>query len=339
MLSWGATARENRRSSPYSPGCRQPDAGTVAFRGVPAPRLADRDGWRRVVACVYQRSTIIPGISVAENLFLNRPAPHARGGHQLEDAAPAGAGAAGRVGRGDRRRPPRVPTSASSSGRWWRSHARCRSARGSSSSTSPPPSSTPRRSSGCSAGSRPAGPRRLPALISHHLEEIYEVCQTVTVFRDAHRVLTARSRAADHQARRGHDGRDLRQLRRTGPQPRRRSTHEVLRVDGLSGPTSRTSPSPCSRGRSSASPGRAAADASPWRRPSSGSAAPPAGHRGRRPASPARQRAVGAGLGDRVRPPGPPPPGLRPDAQRRRERHHDDHPASGAGRLAQPLQA
>jgi len=28
--------------------------------------------WRTHVACVYQKSTIIPGLSVAENLFLNR---------------------------------------------------------------------------------------------------------------------------------------------------------------------------------------------------------------------------------------------------------------------------
>ncbi|MFB9239454.1 sugar ABC transporter ATP-binding protein [Plantactinospora siamensis] len=50
------------------------DAGCVAFAGAPAPPLGDRDGWRRRVACVYQRSTIIPSLTVAENLFLNRQA-------------------------------------------------------------------------------------------------------------------------------------------------------------------------------------------------------------------------------------------------------------------------
>src|SRR6266496_5757352 len=40
--------------------------------GEPAPRLSDRDAWRSRVACVYQKSTIIPELSVAENLFLNR---------------------------------------------------------------------------------------------------------------------------------------------------------------------------------------------------------------------------------------------------------------------------
>ncbi|MFF6883727.1 sugar ABC transporter ATP-binding protein [Streptomyces sp. NPDC012421] len=57
-------------------GLQAPDEGTVTFGGRPAPRLADRDAWRRNVACVYQKSTIIPTLTVAENLFLNR---HDRG--------------------------------------------------------------------------------------------------------------------------------------------------------------------------------------------------------------------------------------------------------------------
>ncbi|GAB3880565.1 hypothetical protein GCM10029964_035210 [Kibdelosporangium lantanae] len=53
-------------------GLQAPDAGEVTFNGQPAPALGDRDGWRRNVACVYQRSTIMPALSVAENLFINR---------------------------------------------------------------------------------------------------------------------------------------------------------------------------------------------------------------------------------------------------------------------------
>ncbi|AUG81765.1 multidrug ABC transporter ATP-binding protein [Kitasatospora sp. MMS16-BH015] len=60
-------------------GLQAPDAGTVAFGGRAAPRLADRDGWRQRVACVYQKSTIIPTLTVAENLFLNRHG-HGRSG-------------------------------------------------------------------------------------------------------------------------------------------------------------------------------------------------------------------------------------------------------------------
>ncbi|BAN26079.1 sugar ABC transporter ATP-binding protein [Caballeronia insecticola] len=59
-------------------GLRRPDAGEVRFGGEPAPALADRDAWRERVACVYQHSTIIRELSVAENLFINRQ--HRRGG-------------------------------------------------------------------------------------------------------------------------------------------------------------------------------------------------------------------------------------------------------------------
>src|SRR5262245_18437937 len=53
-------------------GLSRPDEGQVRFDGQPAPPLADRGAWRRRVACVYQKSTIIPTLSVAENLYLNR---------------------------------------------------------------------------------------------------------------------------------------------------------------------------------------------------------------------------------------------------------------------------
>ncbi|HEX3778853.1 MAG TPA: sugar ABC transporter ATP-binding protein [Pseudonocardiaceae bacterium] len=53
-------------------GLQRADAGELAFDGRPVPPVSDREGWQRLVACVYQRSTIIPTLSVAENLFLNR---------------------------------------------------------------------------------------------------------------------------------------------------------------------------------------------------------------------------------------------------------------------------
>ncbi|WP_324192639.1 sugar ABC transporter ATP-binding protein [Nocardia transvalensis] len=53
-------------------GLTAPDEGEVRFQGSPAPPPADRDAWRSRVACVYQHSTIIPDLSVAENLFVNR---------------------------------------------------------------------------------------------------------------------------------------------------------------------------------------------------------------------------------------------------------------------------
>lgn len=59
-------------------GLQAPDEGTVRFDGEPAPPLADRDAWRRKVACVYQKPTVVPELTVAENLFINRQ-PQSRG--------------------------------------------------------------------------------------------------------------------------------------------------------------------------------------------------------------------------------------------------------------------
>src|SRR5260221_157429 len=53
-------------------GLARPDTGRVLFDGEPAPPITDRAAWQRRVAGVYQKSTIIPTLSVAENLFLNR---------------------------------------------------------------------------------------------------------------------------------------------------------------------------------------------------------------------------------------------------------------------------
>jgi simple sugar transport system ATP-binding protein len=44
----------------------------VRLHGEPAPSLGDRAGWQARVACVYQRSMVIPTLTVAENVFLNR---------------------------------------------------------------------------------------------------------------------------------------------------------------------------------------------------------------------------------------------------------------------------
>jgi simple sugar transport system ATP-binding protein len=52
-------------------GLNAPDTGQVRFGGQVAPPVADREGWRKHVACVYQHSTIIPDLTVGENLFIN----------------------------------------------------------------------------------------------------------------------------------------------------------------------------------------------------------------------------------------------------------------------------
>src|SRR5262249_62246229 len=53
-------------------GLPKPDRGTVRLYGEPAPGLGDRTAWQERVACVYQRSMVVPSLSVAENIFLGR---------------------------------------------------------------------------------------------------------------------------------------------------------------------------------------------------------------------------------------------------------------------------
>ncbi len=52
-------------------GLVRPDRGEVRLLGEPTPPLERRDLWSARVACVFQRSTILPDLSVGENLFVN----------------------------------------------------------------------------------------------------------------------------------------------------------------------------------------------------------------------------------------------------------------------------
>jgi len=51
-------------------GVVKQDAGQVFFDNCPAPSSADRGKWRQHVACVYQKPTVVPELSIAENIFL-----------------------------------------------------------------------------------------------------------------------------------------------------------------------------------------------------------------------------------------------------------------------------
>ena len=52
-------------------GIISPDEGRVRFGGEDAPAIGERQKWRDRVACVYQQSTLVPTLTVAENLLLN----------------------------------------------------------------------------------------------------------------------------------------------------------------------------------------------------------------------------------------------------------------------------
>jgi simple sugar transport system ATP-binding protein len=53
-------------------GLAEPDAGTVRLGGRPAPGVGDIRRWREWIATVFQHSMIVPDLSVAENVFLGR---------------------------------------------------------------------------------------------------------------------------------------------------------------------------------------------------------------------------------------------------------------------------
>ncbi|MFB9630520.1 sugar ABC transporter ATP-binding protein [Nonomuraea helvata] len=170
-------------------GLQPADEGEVLFSGEPAPALADRDAWRQRVACVYQKSTIIPALTVAENLFLNRQAAkgatinwralRARARELLETYevdvdAQALAGdltveqrqlveIARALSFGARFIILDEPTARLDGPAIERLFARMRSL-------------------------REQGVTMM--YISHHLDEVYEICQSVTVFRDARHIVT-----------------------------------------------------------------------------------------------------------------------------------------------------
>ena len=47
-------------------GLDRQDAGMLRLAGAPVPSLADRGAWQGLVACVYQKSMVVPSLTVAE---------------------------------------------------------------------------------------------------------------------------------------------------------------------------------------------------------------------------------------------------------------------------------
>ncbi|MFD0747095.1 sugar ABC transporter ATP-binding protein [Phytohabitans flavus] len=169
-------------------GLQRADSGEVRFAGEPAPALSERDAWRRHVACVYQKSTIIPTLTVAENLYLNR-----QGGGLIN-------------WRSLRRRasdlldeygvdvdPARVAGDLTVEQRQLVEIARALSFGARfiilDEPTAQLDAAAIERLFDRMRQLRDGGVTFM--FISHHLQEVYEVCQTVTVFRDARHVLTA----------------------------------------------------------------------------------------------------------------------------------------------------
>jgi len=171
-------------------GLEPADSGTVLLGGVPAPALGDRDAWRRIVACVYQRSTIIPHLSVTENLFVNRQTE----GHRLINWRGLRRRAGELLGDWDLdvdvRRPARDLTVEQ---RQMVEVARALSFGARFIILDEP---TARLDAAAIArlfdrirALRAQGVTFL--YISHHLQEIFDLCERVTVYRDARHIVTA----------------------------------------------------------------------------------------------------------------------------------------------------
>ncbi|WIX78898.1 sugar ABC transporter ATP-binding protein [Amycolatopsis carbonis] len=218
-------------------GLSLPDTGSVEFGGVPAPPLSKQDDWKAHVACVYQHAMVVPQLTVAENLFLNR---QARGGfaigwrklrrqaRELLDSwdvavdvdTPAGelsvedrqfVEIARALSYGARFIVLDEPTAQLDSQAIERLFERMRQM----------------QRSGVTF-----------LFISHHLHEVYEVCQAVTVLRDAKHVLTAPvadvSRPQLVDAMTGEQG-GLSVRDAASRDPLAVDAAEVLTVDALSG--------------------------------------------------------------------------------------------------------
>ncbi|WP_062354231.1 sugar ABC transporter ATP-binding protein [Herbidospora yilanensis] len=179
-------------------GLQRPDAGEVRFAGEPAPPLADRDAWKARVACVYQKSTIIPALTVAENLFINRQtegrvinwrAMRARATALLDqyhvDVDPSGL--AGDLGV-EQRQLVEIARALSFGARFIILDEPTAQLDGPAIG----------RLFDRMRDLREQGVTMM--FISHHLEEVYEVCQSVTVFRDARHIVTSTVADLPHDA-------------------------------------------------------------------------------------------------------------------------------------------
>ena len=197
---------------------RQVDAAQDPRRRLPARQLTTGDGARRRrgasccarrrtraragIAIVHQELMLVPEMTVAENLLLGRE-PRRFG---LVDDAALEAQARALLARfGDERhRRARAGRrrSASACSRSSRSCAPCRTTPACSCSTSRPPRSPATRRRACSRGCAGCAPRGTTCIyVSHRMDEVFALCDRITVLRDGRTVGTLDDRALDAATR------------------------------------------------------------------------------------------------------------------------------------------
>ncbi|MGW2768994.1 sugar ABC transporter ATP-binding protein [Streptomyces sp. NPDC001275] len=220
-------------------GLQQPDTGSLRFSGEPAPAFGDIDAWRSRVACVYQRSTIIGELTVAENLFLNRQSAGAVQPirwKQLRLRAEELLGEYGvAVDPAARARDLTVEQ------RQFVEIARALSFGARFIILDEPTAKLDARGIGRLFDKlRDLQGQGVAFLfISHHLQEVYDLCTTVTVYRDAAHILTAPVADLGHQALVEAMTGESASLSGTvvgGPPAARTDSAELLAVDGLTLP-------------------------------------------------------------------------------------------------------
>ncbi|MDX3612409.1 sugar ABC transporter ATP-binding protein [Streptomyces europaeiscabiei] len=181
-------------------GIQQADTGTLRFSGESAPAFGDIDAWRSRVACVYQRSTIIGDLTVAENLFLNRQSPTAlspirwkklrRRAEELlgEYGVDVDAAAAAKDLTVEQRQFVEIARALSFGARFI--------------ILDEPTAKLDARGINRLFDKLRDLQRQGVAFlfISHHLQEVYDLCTTVTVYRDATHILTAPVAELGHHA-------------------------------------------------------------------------------------------------------------------------------------------
>jgi simple sugar transport system ATP-binding protein len=169
-------------------GVHAPSSGAVTFRGEPAPQVNDRRAWQKHVACVYQRWTVIPQLTVAENLFLNN---YPQSGVGMVDWKAMRAKAAVLLDQwGLALSPDKLASEVSVEERQIMEIARAL-AQGSRFIILDEPTAELERREVSRLFDRINALRDdgvTFCYISHHLEEIYEICDSVTVLRDGFKV-------------------------------------------------------------------------------------------------------------------------------------------------------
>jgi simple sugar transport system ATP-binding protein len=170
------------------------DSGRVSFSGEPAPALGDAGAWRRRIATVHQHSMVVPTLTVAENVFLGRQP--GQGGlvdwRQMQDQARA------LMREWGFPIDVRLPCARLTVEQRQIVEIARAIASGTRCLLLDEPTAALERDATARLFDRV---RQLTAsgvavlYISHHLEEVFEICQDVAVIRDGEMVLTAATAA------------------------------------------------------------------------------------------------------------------------------------------------